>query len=277
MSKIKQKLDRLFNEFLSEYNPQVVSMDVFSKDELNKITYTLLVVNNSFIIDYKIEFKSFSIKPETTLSHEKTKKENHSFLLREQLIEDILDLKHEFVSPENYNKRKMPNTFNDQIFLNKVNNFLNDPKNELWKITFQNISYILSGSNPTGEGNGKGELVTRYLNSTVPFGLFLGTLNLSKKFRKQYCEDNKINQSNLTYLISEVYKSLENDGILKLDDFLKFNPELNSFFKEFIENPKDWQNIRKRMKNLFEPQNKKFFNINRKIIQLRNDFIKKIG
>ena len=92
MDKIEQKLDRLFNEFLSEYNPQIVSMDVFSKDKLNQITYKLLVVNNSFIIDYKIEFKSFSIKLETTGLHQESKKKNHSFILRKELIENVLGL-----------------------------------------------------------------------------------------------------------------------------------------------------------------------------------------
>ncbi len=276
MDKIEKKLDRLFNEFLSEYNPQIVSMDVFSKDKLNQITYKLLVVNNSFIIDYKIEFKSFSIKLETTGSHQESKKKNHSFILRKELIENVLGLKHKFVSLENHNKRKEQNTFNDSINLNKINDFLNDSKNELWRITFQNIIYILSGSNPSGESNGKGELTTYYLNSEVPFGLFLGTLNVCKKFRKQYCEKNEINQFNLTYLINKVYKWLENDKNLKLNDFLKFNPELDSFFKEFIKNSKDWKNIRQKMKDNLESQNKKFFSINSEIIKLRKEFTKEI-
>lgn len=276
MESTNQKLDRLLKEFISEYNPQIVSMDVFSKDKLNQITYKLLVVNNSFIIDYKIKFKSISVKFETTRKHKVTKEKNHSFIFRKELIEQVLGLEHKFVSLENHNKRKESILFYDQINLNKVNDFFNDPKNELWRITFQNIIYILSGSNPSGEGNGNGELVTYYLNSEVPFGLFLGTLNVCKKFRKQYCEKNNIESFNLTYLINEVYKNLENNETLKLNDFLKFNPELDSFFKDFIKNPKNWKNIRNKMKNSLELQNKNFFMINSKIIKLRHEFTKKI-
>lgn len=258
----KRKIDN--NRLNDNFQFKLILMDVFSGEVNNKKndwTYYLLVDENNFIHDYKIQAKRVSIKTQTTKSHSMNNKRNSKELNRRKEFLEELNLKHEFV--EDNKKSKKDSIFFDEnnIDLIKFNKWLWDLK---WTdITFQNIEYILNGSNPSGQGNGRGFLNIFYNNSIQPFGFFLQTLNISKTINKLYKKN--------VLIYDLIWSNFDSKSIKKFsfEEWVEENEILDDLLKQFKLNPENWKQIIEEFRLTIRTQKKYFEDLEQKISKLR--------
>lgn len=254
---MKTSKEKLLNNF--EF--KIVEMEVFSDsngNENNLANYYLLIADNLVIVDYKIIFKQIAIKDKTTLSHEKNKHKSNSLKFRKDILE-ILEVPHKFEDGNKeihfFNSPKYSDVIklvNEYIFSSEFSQ----------KITFQNIEYILNGSNPSGQGQtGKGFLKIRYQNENVPFGIFLRSLNKVKVFHN-YCRKN-FNFNN--------FEELYNDNSIQKLSFEEWlsNSTLKKYFNDLKKYHWNWDVIVENIDKGIIGVVKKFNDINKKIINLR--------
>lgn len=229
--------------YLSDYNFKIVKLKVFSgKDENNfdnSLYYYLLIDENNFIHDYKIEFKQIYITNITTKSHENMNKMlSNGFQIRVDLLRK-LGLENKWQSTPN--SRKEYFLFNiDEINKNGINKW---SFNKKWNdITFQMIHYILRGSNSSGEGNGKGYLWTKYNNEIFPLGFLLKSLNISNYIYKNY--------NNPNYdIIWDEFKNKNFRNVVNFNSWLNEDDLLNKYFKAFKYDPKRWRVYKKTLES----------------------------
>ena len=250
------------NYVLKNYGFQIVKFDVFSLvDGIKKsiIEYKLLVHENRICIDYKIEFKQIYANYKTTGSH-KEKYFNCSNNSTYQVRKDFLKkLGKSHCFSEN-RKDKDYFLITDKNKLSEINNYLSSI--ELKNVTFQNIEYILTGCNPSGQDSGRGHLKLKYDDEYLPFGFFLKSINKIKKRNKLF-DDNKEEIS-----WERIWKKSE-DKIISFEDFLSKNGKLQDLFIKFRDNPKNWKNIFEECKKYFLEQTDNLIEINNGITKYR--------
>ena len=249
------------NYVLKNYGFQIVKFDVFSsskhiKDKGNIIEYKLLVEDSGLCIDYKIKFKQIYITNNTTKSHEEKyfKPEyNSRYQIRKFFLEK-LEIEHIF-NMGKYQRKKYFK-FNEKDKLSKINDYLLSIN--LGDLTFQNIEYILTGSNPGGQGNGNGFLKLKYDDEYLPFGFFLQSINKIKERDKLFEDDKK------QILWEEIWEKSKNN-IISFEEFLSNNGEIKNLFIKFKQNPENWKNFSKDFEQCFNNKYKKFIDIDKLI------------
>lgn len=219
-----------YNNIFNKFKFKVVKMDVFnkSKDESeNRITYDLLTVDDVIIVDYKIKFHQINIKDCTTKSHENSKRLDLQYRLH---ILSKLGIKHEFKQ-----QGKKSYCFKDPDKIKAVNDYL-ESDDAGSKLTFQQIEYILTGSNPSGQGkSGRGYLYTMYNGKPIPFGLFLKSVNQCKHFQNYAKKHFDIHD------FSGLYEMAEQ---VSFQDWIDQNGRLEKYVKKFHDHSEQWKTIR---------------------------------
>lgn len=257
-------------EVLNNYGFFIVKFNVFSlshdNEEENIIEYKLLVEDSGLCFDYKIHFHQISITNVTTKSHQNqylNSKDNSKYTIRMKFLE-MLELEHIFNGV--FNQRKQYYIYNENHNnLSKINQYL--LTKNLKTITFQNIEYILRGSNPSGQGNGKGYLKLKYDNTYLPFGLFLQAINKISE-RNQLFEDSKEQIS-----WGEIWKKSESRTI-DFETFLSSNGEIKDLFLKFKNHPSNWESINKDFENFLNKKYKKFLDVDKLVRNYRSEGVK---
>lgn len=219
-----------YNNIFNKFKFKVVKMDVFNKckdESENRITYDLLTVDDVIIVDYKIKFHQINIKDCTTKSHENSKRLDLQYRLH---ILSKLGIKHEFKQ-----QGKKSYCFKDPDKIKAVNDYL-ESDDAGSKLTFQQIEYILTGSNPSGQGkSGRGYLYTMYNGKHIPFGLFLKSVNQCKHFQNYAKKHFDIHD------FSGLYEMAEQ---VSFQDWIDQNGRLEKYVKKFHDHSKQWKTIR---------------------------------
>ncbi len=243
---------------LDNFNFKIVKMNVFNNAQTIDMDYYLLVDDSNFIHDYKIHFKKIEVRNITTASHEIKKAHNTSLINRIYLLEQ-LGLKHIFQDKDKHNTRKEIYFFNmDHIEKTELNKdkCLIDFRN----MTFQNINYMLSGSNPSGEGKGSGTLYTNYKGNKINFGFFLQCLNITKDINMKF--------TNINY--HDVWFR-ENIERITFEEWLNRNIEIRNLFIEFKISSIEWKKIKKSFENEYKTKRMNFINLEKEISILRRE------
>lgn len=219
-----------YNNIFNKFKFKVVKMDVFNKckdESENRITYDLLTVDDVIIVDYKIKFHQINIKDCTTKSHENSKRLDLQYRLH---ILSKLGIKHEFKQ-----QGKKSYCFKDLDKIKAVNDYL-ESDDAGSKLTFQQIEYILTGSNPSGQGkSGRGYLYTMYNGKPIPFGLFLKSVNQCKHFQNYAKKHFDIHD------FSGLYEMAEQ---VSFQDWIDQNGRLEKYVKKFHDHSEQWKTIR---------------------------------
>lgn len=219
-----------YNNIFNKFKFKVVKMDVFNKckdESENRITYDLLTVDDVIIVDYKIKFHQINIKDCTTKSHENSKRLDLQYRLH---ILSKLGIKHEFKQ-----QGKKSYCFKDPDKIKAVNDYL-ESDDAGSKLTFQQIEYILTGSNPSGQGkSGRGYLYTMYNGKPIPFGLFLKSVNQCKHFQNYAKKHFDIHD------FSGLYEMAEQ---VSFQDWIDQNGRLEKYVKKFHDHSEQWKTIR---------------------------------
>lgn len=249
-------------KILEDFNFKIIEMNAFTKNEKTKLKYYLLVDQDNFIHDFKIEFELLEINTFTTKSHKNH--DTNKIKLRIKIIESYLLLKHKFKDEDNFKKRiAYSNISKDKIEeLNKK--IWND---DMRQITFQDVEYLLTGSNPSGQGNGKGYLNTSFENDVVPFGFFLQVLNIKKQIDKQYGKS----KNQYEVLWKEFWHNQKQDKKISFDKWLNENEILRKYLKSFKYSSSNWKNLFDKFKKELNENKQKWFDLNSKIIKLRKN------
>lgn len=242
---------------LTNYEFRIVKMEVFNEShnlKQNQMTYYLLVDANNFIHDYKFQFHKLIITPQTTESHNKPSLDKR-LLQRLQMLK-ILNIKHTF------SEHKEAIEISDQDLLEKLNKWI---WKENWNnFTFQNIEYLIKGSNPLGQGSAKGYLKTDYHGISYCFGFFFQMLNIGNAILKKY--------NNVSY-DSVWYEYFNNKNITEVDfDKWMEKSDISNFFKEYVLNSKNWKNINDRFKIHLNKLRQDFMKLEDEISRLRNKY-----
>ncbi len=246
---------------ITNYDFKVIKMNVFSKNNMSNIDYYILVDQNNYIHDYKIHFNNIEIRTSTTKSHEKVKRNNYSLLVRKQLI-NKLNLEHEF----NDNSKKKDVFYFDskQIKELKINKYIE--KEVVFKnITFQNIEYILTGSNPSGQGNKNGYLKTIYNDKEYVFGFFMQVVNIIKKIEYTF--------SDISY--KEIWNEWKENKIetYSFTSWINSSNLLKTYFNKFIfsnEKTQEWKKIKCDFEKEMLKNINNYIDLDKKISKLRN-------
>lgn len=259
-------------------------MSVFTKDNKNKIKYEFLIVDDSAIIDYNVYFEKISIKTITTKSHSKydiknlkKSKKTDLIQLRKTIINE-LGFEHKYADENKcYNKPEIINS--DSEFLQWVNELFNKYNCNFNVMTFQDIEYVLTGSNASGQGlSKKGYLNVFYNNEIVPFGIFLQGLNYVKEFKKsQYL--NKQDRHKENFNIGNIKDLYENYNIpeYSFDNWLNENLNLKRYFDQLLDKNIKWEIVKKMMEKELSNVVHKFANIQRLIIKHRQKLIDRVN
>lgn len=246
-----------YNNIFNKFRFKVVKMDVFnkSKDESkNKITYYLLTVDDVIIVDYKIIFHQINIKDCTTKSHENSKRLDLQYRLH---ILSKLGIKHEFKQ-----QGKKSYCFKDPNKIKAVNDYL-ESDDAGSKLTFQQIEYILTGSNPSGQGkSGRGYLYTMYNGKPIPFGLFLKSVNQCKHFQNYAKKHFDIHD------FSGLYEMAEQ---VSFQDWIDQNGHLEKYVKKFHDYSEQWKTIRDNFVKEYQYVITSFYQLERKVNKYRSE------
>ncbi len=246
LSSNKKKLD--FDP--KEFDFKVVKLDAYSGDYLrpnNKLTFYILVDEQNFVHDFKVVFHKAQITRFTTPAHKQHKQTRLEY--RKQILA-ILAIEH---SLEEQNGRK-PYIDLSALQLEKLNKFIyNTPMHE---ITFRNVEYLLIGSNPSGQGHGKGMLKTRYQDEEYLYGFFFQVLQQSKKIKSYY--------DNVDY--QDIWKELFNNDnydskCIMFDKWINSDSLLRNKFIDFKLAPRNWEAIKKEFENQMKSRITKWNNI----------------
>ncbi len=169
--------DSKIQELIDEYDPSVVTLDVYNvyKGQETQGTFKFLFDNQELIHDFRIEFKKVCIQLTTTAKHFEGKNVKKSwFLFRDKILKE-LGLPH-YSASEHRKTHKILNI--EQI--KKLNNIFNKHlKTE--RLTLKSINYILFGSNSSGEEGSpkKAQFKIFYRNQKYAFASFIQSLILS--------------------------------------------------------------------------------------------------
>ena len=255
------------NKFnVQDYNFSLVKMNVYSGSGTNEIenelTYFVLIDEKNFIHDYKIQFNKLYIKTKTTKSHEN----NNSIKLqkRKQIIE-VLGLKHEFGSGI---KNKI---LIDRKDLDKLNNYL---LYDDWRdITFQNIEYVITGSNPSGQGKGTGTFWTKYNEEEFSFGFLFQCLNFSKQINKKY------DLESISYKSIWKYFWENKEKIIDFDNWLLNNKTIERYLFDFKYRSKNgnWKKLFKELEEEIKEDKQEYWELISLIDKYRNKFTRNIN
>lgn len=246
-----------YNNIFNKFKFKVVKMDVFnkSKDESeNRITYDLLTVDDVIIVDYKIKFHQINIKDCTTKSHENSKRLDLQYRLH---ILSKLGIKHEFKQ-----QGKKSYCFKDPDKIKAVNDYL-ESDDAGSKLTFQQIEYILTGSNPSGQGkSGRGYLYTMYNGKPIPFGLFLKSVNQCKHFQNYAKKHFDIHD------FSGLYEMAEQ---VSFQDWIDQNGRLEKYVKKFHDHSEQWKTIRDNFVKEYQYVITSFYNLEDQVNKYRSE------
>lgn len=244
----------LFN--INNFKFRIIKMDVYNASQSIEMEYSLLVDDFNFIHDYKIFFKKLEVRNITTKSHEITKRNSDALHYRKIFLND-LGLEHLFQDKDKHNKRKNIYLFNYSDIL-KSNLNTERCLINYRKLTFQNINYILSGSNATGEGKGKGTFYTSYKSNNINFGFFLQCLNVSKDIDKRF--------ENIDYS-----SAWEKSPTISFSRWLDNSEEIRRLFIDFKINKNEWKNIKKEFKENYRKKRYDFISLENEINKLRRE------
>ena len=246
-----------YNDIFNKFKFKVVKMDVFNKckdESENRITYDLLTVDDIIIVDYKIIFHQINIKDCTTKSHENSQRLDLQYRLH---ILSKLGIKHEFRQ-----QGKKSYCFNDPDKIKVVNNYL-ACKDAGFDLTFQQIEYILTGSNPGGQGKScRGYLYTMYNGKPIPFGLFLKSVNQCKKFQNYAKTNFDIHDFNGIYDMAEQ---------VNFQDWIDHNGYLEKYLKKFHDHSEQWKTIRDDLVQEYEHVISSFYQLESKVNKYRSE------
>lgn len=246
-----------YNDIFNKFKFKVVKMDVFNKSKYeseNRITYDLLTVDDVIIVDYKIKFHQINIKDCTTKSHENSKRLDLQYRLH---ILSKLGIKHEFKQ-----QGKKSYFFKDPDKIKTVNDYL-DSDDAGSKLTFQQIEYILTGSNPSGQGkSGRGYLYTMYNGKPIPFGLFLKSVNQCKHFQNYAKKHFDIHD------FSGLYEMAEQ---VSFQDWIDQNGRLEKYVKKFHDHSEQWKTIRDNFVKEYQYVITSFYNLEDQVNKYRSE------
>lgn len=246
-----------YNNIFNKFRFKVVKMDVFNKckdESKNKITYYLLTVDDVIIVDYKIIFHQINIKDCTTKSHENSKRLDLQYRLH---ILSKLGIKHEFKQ-----QGKKSYFFKDSHNVKAVNDYL-ACKDVGFELTFQQIEYILTGSNPGGQGkSSRGYLYTMYNGKAIPFGLFLKSVNQCKNFQNYAKTNFDIHD------FSGLYEMAEQ---VSFQDWIDHNGHLEKYVKKFHDHSEQWKTIRDDLVKEYQYVITSFYQLERKVNKYRSE------
>ncbi len=246
-----------YNNIFNKFKFKVVKMDVFNKckdESENRITYDLLTVDDVIIVDYKIKFHQINIKDCTTKSHENSKRLDLQYRLH---ILSKLGIKHEFKQ-----QGKKSYCFKDPDKIKAVNDYL-ESDDAGSKLTFQQIEYILTGSNPSGQGkSGRGYLYTMYNGKPIPFGLFLKSVNQCKHFQNYAKKHFDIHD------FSGLYEMAEQ---VSFQDWIDQNGRLEKYVKKFHDHSEQWKTIRDNFVKEYQYVITSFYNLEDQVNKYRSE------
>lgn len=246
-----------YNNIFNKFRFKVVKMDVFNKckdESENRITYYLLTVDDVIIVDYKIIFHQINIKDCTTKSHENSKRLDLQYRLH---ILSKLGIKHEFKQ-----QGKKSYFFKDSHNVKAVNDYL-ACKDVGFELTFQQIEYILTGSNPCGQGkSSRGYLYTMYNSKAIPFGLFLKSVNQCKNFQNYAKTNFDIHD------FSGLYEMVEQ---VSFQDWIDHNGHLEKYVKKFHDHSEQWKTIRDDLVKEYQYVITSFYQLERKVNKYRSE------
>lgn len=265
----KEKQEFIFKD----HSFKLVSMRVFDTKLSNILHYTLLVIDDVMIYDFKVQVEKMTLTMETTASHQETKKYNNELFLRKEIFSN-LSLQHSFVKIDGKKKIKQPIVKQEK--LNKLNNFFWDRN---WEdITFQNIEYLITGSNPTGQGNTKSFFKTAFNSSHYPFGFLFQWLNQTDAFYKKY-ENKSYPNSFFQEYWDENFENFPKDVTFErcsFEQWISQNKMLKSFFRNYADAGTPWQNTDKDIEQELKIIIHKLTVLDEKVNNLRQQQKKKV-
>ena len=247
--------------YLDNYLFEIVRMNVFNSDKSINMDYFLLIDQDCFIHDYKIQFNQISIKTKTTASHKFTKKDDLAFIRRVEII-NKLGLQHFFGSGT-----KEISYITNLKKINKLNQWV---WNQNWiDITFQNMEYILNGYNAKGQGDGRGTFQTEVNKDAYPFGFLFQCLNVSKIIKRIY--------SNIDY--SKKWIEFEQaQKYISFEEFVNKNKSIEKYLRKFkiMSHDYGWKELKKEFKNELNKKSNQFVIVENEVGKKRNEFKKNI-
>ncbi len=248
---------------INNFNFKIVEMNVFNYTETIIMKYYLLVDEMNFIHDYKVIYERVEVKNITTRSHKKKKSKNITLDYRIWFIEE-LGLEHKYQNKNEHNKRKKSEYF-DYDHINKTNINSNNSLIRYRDVTFQNIIYILLGSNPKGEGKNIGTLFTQYKNEKINFGFFLQCLNVTKQISSKFI--------NINYETAWQNKEIKS---IMFTEWLDGNDEIRKLFIQFNLRRENWKEIKSNFEKSYKLKRTNFINLETKVNKLRTEQKKNI-
>ena len=252
---------------LNDYKFKIVKMEFLHSNIENQTNgwFYFLVDDNNFIHDYRIEFKTLNITNLTTKSHWNSPKSlSIEFITRDAILK-FLKLEHK--PNEITNKHKKYTYINDKNIINNLNQYIYEciP----WRnITIPNVEYIITGSNPSGQGNGKSTFLTKFNNTSFPYGFFTNVLNISKKINKKYQDISY--KSIWGNSLNDLYKNNEIQ-IIEFNDWINQNNNLWSILTLFKINSKNWKELKNNFTNKFKKEWQKFNKLDNLIRKYRRE------
>lgn len=242
---------------LKDHSFKLVSMRVFGHKEHNILNYTLLVVDEVIIYDFKVQIEKMTLTMETTASHKETKKNNESLFLRKDFFK-ILGLQHSFTKE---GQLKTKQSIINQNKLDELNNFL-------WKfnwknITFKNIEFLISGSNPSGEGNATSGFKTIFNATKFLFGFLFQKLNRTKSFQQKYGDNSRADSFFQKYWDDD-FKNFPEGITLErcsFEDWISGEKMLQSFFRAYTDKDTHWKEVNEEIEQWLIPRINKLTNL----------------
>lgn len=260
--------------YANDFKFNIVKMNVFNvpnprnKNLINMTYYLLVDEVTNFIYDYRIHVNDIYLSYETTKSHEISKKNSWALKLRLDILKK-LNIEHFFRETNSFRKKAQVIQLNSQQ-IEILNKNLDSWAEHLKLITFQNIEYIIAGSNPSGQGNGKGLLQVEYQKQNYCFGFLLQALNKCKSILDK--------NGNLKQEYKSIFDLDWNElPQIEFEDWIKSDIELAKAFKDFKNFSHDWKNHIDILKNILKKRKKENTEINKLILNKRNDFVKNIN
>ncbi len=242
---------------IDDYDFKIIKMNVFSgrqDSHIDDIDYYLLVDENNFIHDFKLVFHQMNITRFTTPSHKDDIGVRLSYRIK---LLNELGLKHSF---EKQIKKEYKSFNQEEIDILGINELLFNLK--MNDITFQNIIYLIQGSNPSGEGRGTGKFNTLYKSNSYCLSFFLQSLNISKEIKALY--------------INPSYDSIWNDfknGLItsiSFEEWIENNNILLKYLRAFNWNSNNWKQLIDKFEDEIKKEIKLFKWLENKVIKLRS-------
>jgi len=210
----------------------------------SKCKLILLVDYTNHICDYRVIWEKFIITKYTTATHF-----NNPNQFRFRFRNKLLKLLHfEHIPNPMHNQRKSYVKINNFEEINNINNLF---WNEWFGQTIPNISYILTGSNPSGENDPKqAEYWTKlkmYPNKKYAIGMFLDSIRYSKIWKfitnSTYLDKwNNFKQKKSQYDIISFENWLLSDKTSTYQRYLKeFNNERHT--------REEWKSLKEQLSN----------------------------